>query len=132
MDRINIPINEEVDIVKARQTGRQMAEEFGFISIDQALIATAISELTRNIITYAKKGTLYLERIHDRGRVGLLVISKDHGPGIENIGLALQDGYSTTQSFGLGLPGVRRLMDDFDIQSKLGEGTTVTTRKWIC
>jgi len=132
MDRINIPINDEGDIVRARQIGRQMAKEFGFITIDQALIATAISELTRNILTYAKKGNLLLELIYLHRKEGILVISKDNGPGIGNIELALQDGYSTTQSLGLGLPGVRRLMDEFDIQSELGKGTTVTARKWRC
>jgi serine/threonine-protein kinase RsbT len=128
---VNIPINNEFDIVIARQKGREMAKDFGFASIDLALIATAISELTRNIITYAKKGNVVLELIEEQGRKGILIISKDDGPGIESIDLALQDGYSTINSLGLGLPGVRRLMDDFEIQSELGKGTTVIVKKWI-
>jgi serine/threonine-protein kinase RsbT len=127
----SIPINNDLDIVIARQKGREIAQNLGFVSIDLALIATAISELTRNVITYAEKGVLCLEEVEQQGRKGLLVVSIDEGPGIENIELAMQDGYSTTNSLGLGLPGVRRLMDDFHIHSILGKGTTVTTKKWI-
>lgn len=130
-NKVIIPINNEFDIVIARQKGREMALDFGFTNIDLALIATAISELTRNIITYAQKGTLLIEMIQEPGKKGILVTSKDQGPGIESIELALQDGYSTTNSLGLGLPGVRRLMDEFAIESKLGEGTTVTVKKWL-
>jgi serine/threonine-protein kinase RsbT len=131
-NKVTVAVNNELDIVIARQKGREMAKDFGFASIDLALIATAISELTRNIITYAKKGTVVLELIEEGGKKGILVISKDEGPGIENIGLAMQDGYSTTDSLGLGLPGVRRLMDNFEIESEFGKGTTVITKKWIC
>lgn len=126
-----IPINSELDIVIARQIGREMAREFGFANIDLALIATAISELTRNIISYANKGTVYLRLLNEPGRKGILVIAEDKGPGIENIDLAMQDGYSTGKSLGLGLPGVRRLMDDFLLTSELGKGTIVTTKKWV-
>ncbi|MBA2709839.1 MAG: anti-sigma regulatory factor [Tatlockia sp.] len=126
-----IPINNELDIVIARQRGRAIASELGFFSIDLALIATAISELTRNIITYAERGTLILEIVEKKKRKGLLVTITDEGPGIENIESAMQDGYSTSDSLGLGLPGVRRLMDDFEIYSEAGKGTTVITAKWI-
>ena len=126
-----IPINNELDIVIARQRGRVLASNLGFLSIDLALIATAISELTRNIITYANKGTVFLEIVEKKNRKGLLVTIIDNGPGIENIELAMQDGYSTSSSLGLGLPGVRRLMDDFEIHSELGKGTTVIATKWI-
>ncbi len=126
-----IPINNELDIVIARQRGRALASDVGFLSIDLALIATAISELTRNIITYATKGTLYVELIEKKNRKGLQVTIQDNGPGIENIELAMQDGYSTSNSLGLGLPGVRRLMDDFEIHSEVGKGTTVIATKWI-
>jgi len=128
---VSIPIINELDIVVARQKGREMAKEFGFVSIDLALIATAISELTRNIITYATNGNIFFELIEEHGRKGFRLISKDEGPGIEDIKLALQDGYSTTSSLGLGLPGVKRLMDDFDIQSVMGQGTIVTATKWL-
>jgi serine/threonine-protein kinase RsbT len=131
--KVNIPINNELDIVIARQRGREMANNFGFALIDLALIATAISELTRNILTYAQKGVLIIQVMEEQRKRGIIVIAIDEGPGIENIELALQDGYSTTtNSLGLGLPGVRRLMDDFEIQSEVGKGTTVTTKKWIC
>ena len=130
-NKLSIPINNELDIVIARQKGREMAKEIGFAAIDLALIATAISELTRNIITYAEKGNIILQYIENQGKKGIEVISKDNGPGIESIELALQDGYSTTNSLGVGLPGVRRLMDDFEILSELGKGTTVIARKWI-
>lgn len=130
-NKISIPINSELDIVIARQKGREAAKEFGFAGLDQALIATAISELTRNIITYAQKGVLILEHVNNRGKNGILVTSQDDGPGIENIDFAMQDGYSTTKSLGMGLPGVRRLMDDFEIQSTLGKGTTIFATKWV-
>lgn len=130
-NKVQIPIATDLDIVISRQKGREIAKKLGFGSIDQALIVTAISELTRNILTYAKKGLLIIQIIEERGCLGILVISSDDGPGIENIELALQDGYSTTNSLGLGLPGVRRLMDDFEIQSEFGKGTTITAKKWI-
>lgn len=130
-NRIYIPINSESDIFIARQSSREIATNFGFGTIDVALIATAVSELTRNIITYAGKGRLSIELVEEKRRKGLVVIASDDGPGIESIELALQDGYSTSGSLGLGLPGVRRLMDDFEIHSKLGSGTSITTKKWL-
>lgn len=129
--KVSIPINNESDIVIARQKGREMAKEFGFSTIDLALIATAISELTRNVITYANKGTLSVELVEEQGKKGVRVVSSDEGPGIESMELAMQDGYSTTKSLGLGLPGVKRLMDDFRLQSEFGKGTTVIATKWI-
>jgi serine/threonine-protein kinase RsbT len=126
-----IPINNDLDIVIARQRGRALASALGFLSIDLAMIATAISELTRNIITYAKNGTLYLELIEKDHKKGLLVTIRDNGPGIENIEMAMQDGYSSSNGLGLGLPGVRRLMDDFEIHSEVGKGTTIIATKWI-
>jgi serine/threonine-protein kinase RsbT len=130
-NRISIPINIEADIFIARQNSREIATNFGFGTIDVALIATAVSELTRNIITYAGKGKLTLELIEEQRRKGIRVVASDEGPGIENIELALQDGFSTSGSLGLGLPGVRRLMDDFEIHSKFGSGTSITAKKWL-
>lgn len=130
-NRICIPINIEADIFIARQNSREIATNFGFGTIDVALIATAVSELTRNIITYAGKGRLTLELIEEQRRKGIKVVASDEGPGIENIELALQDGFSTSGSLGLGLPGVRRLMDDFEIHSKFGSGTSITAKKWL-
>lgn len=114
----------------ARQRGRELATEIGFGSSDLALIATAISELARNIVLYAQKGEVVLSLIEDGGRKGIAVVAQDEGPGIPEIERAMQAGYSTSRSLGLGLPGVKRLMDDFHIVSEMGRGTTVTVRRW--
>lgn len=123
-------INSDQDIVIARQKGRAMAIELGFSSGDATLIATAISELARNIVSYARKGEISLKGIQGSSRVGISVTASDQGPGIPDIRQALRDGFSTSGSLGLGLPGVRRLMDEFEITSKSGRGTTVGVKKW--
>ena len=125
-----MPINADVDIVDARQKGRALATTIGFSAGDSTLIATAISELARNIVIYARCGEVILKTIEKHGRNGIVVAAKDNGPGILNIEQALQDGFSTSGSLGLGLPGVRRLMDEFDIISEAGRGTAVTITKW--
>jgi serine/threonine-protein kinase RsbT len=125
-----VAINSDQDIVIARQKGRAMAAELGFSSGDATLIATAISELARNIVSYARKGSITLKSIQGSSRVGILVLAEDDGPGILDIRQALRDGFSTSGSLGLGLPGVRRLMDDFEITSQPGQGTTVVVKKW--
>jgi serine/threonine-protein kinase RsbT len=125
-----VPIHDEPDIVVARQRGRTLAAELGFSAGDLALIATAISELTRNVLSYAKAGELSLRVVAKGARRGVEVVVRDHGPGIPDLALAMQDGYSTGGGLGLGLPGARRLMDEFQIESKVGRGTTVTMRKW--
>jgi serine/threonine-protein kinase RsbT len=129
-ETIRVPINSDKDIVAARQKGRMLALSIGFSETDSTLIATAISELARNIVTYAKKGEVRLRAERDTSRQGISVIAKDNGVGISNIKLALQDGFSTSGSLGLGLPGVKRLMDEFDIASGNGRGTVVTIKKW--
>lgn len=129
-DVICVPINSDKDIVTARQEGRSLALELGFSETDSALIATAISELARNIVTYAKRGEVHIGTATDAHREGILVVAKDKGSGIANVRLALQDGFSTSGSLGLGLPGVKRLMDDFELVTDVGRGTTVTIRKW--
>ena len=129
-DELRVPISSEVDIVVARQQGRALAGRLGFSSSNQALIATAISELARNIVTYAGSGEIVVSSAHRSGYAGIIVIAVDQGPGIADIELAMQDGYSTSKSLGLGLPGARRLMDEFEIASELGKGTTITMRKW--
>jgi serine/threonine-protein kinase RsbT len=127
-----VPINSDLDIVTARQKGRAIAAELGFSATDLTLIATAISELARNIVRYAKQGEIRLQAINtSNGRCGLLVEARDEGPGIPNIARALQDGYSTSGGLGLGLPGTRRLMDEFEIVSEPDSGTVITARKWI-
>ncbi|HZC81777.1 MAG TPA: anti-sigma regulatory factor [Nitrospiraceae bacterium] len=123
-------INSDKDIVLARQKGRALATELGFGSGDATLIATAISELARNIVSYARKGQITLKRVNGVNRQGLSVIASDNGPGIPDIRQALRDGFSTSGSLGLGLPGVRRLMDEFEITSQSGRGTTVVVKKW--
>ena len=123
-------ISSDQDIVLARQKGRSLALELGFSSGDATLIATAISELARNIVSYAVKGEVTLKGIQGSNRVGILVIASDDGPGIPDIRQALRDGFSTSGSLGLGLPGVRRLMDEFEIVSKPGQGTTIGVKKW--
>jgi serine/threonine-protein kinase RsbT len=107
-----------------------MAAELGFSSSDATLIATAISELARNIVSYARKGEIVLDKIQNASRKGILVIAIDNGPGISDVRQAMRDGFSTSGSLGLGLPGVRRLMDEFEIKSQSGRGTTVQVRKW--
>ena len=127
---IRVAINSDQDIVGARQKGRTLAAELGFSPADATLIATAISELARNIVSYARRGEIRLQRIQNSVRQGIMVVAYDEGPGIRDITQALRDGFSTSGSLGLGLPGVRRLMDEFDISSKPGMGTTVTVKKW--
>jgi serine/threonine-protein kinase RsbT len=129
-DEVRISISCDVDIVKARQAGRRLAEDVGFVFTELALIATAISELARNIVRYAKSGEIVIRPITNSARRGIQIVAEDHGPGIRDVEQALQIGFSTAGGLGLGLPGVRRLMDDFDIQSKLGQGTTVRITKW--
>jgi serine/threonine-protein kinase RsbT len=129
-NEIHAPINSDQDIVTARQKGRALAIALGFSSADAILIATAISELARNIVTYARHGEVRLTAIHKSSRTGIQLVASDKGPGIPDINQALRDGFSTSGSLGLGLPGVKRLMDDFECISEVGRGTTVIARKW--
>lgn len=130
MSEVRVAIEREADIVLARQAGRQLAASLGFSTTDQTLIATAISEVARNIVVYAQHGEIVVAEAADAGRVGIQVVAIDQGPGIDNKDMAMRDGYSTKNSLGLGLPGARRLMDDFTLESEVGRGTTVTMRKW--
>jgi serine/threonine-protein kinase RsbT len=126
-----IPIESDADVVTARQRARQLAGELELTSTDQTLLATAISEVARNITTYAVRGEVVLSVVHDdNGRRGIQVIARDEGPGIENLELALQDGYTSGGGLGLGLPGARRLVDDFHIETSPGQGTKVTLVMW--
>jgi len=129
-NEIHVPINSDQDIVAARQKGRTLAAALGFSSGDATLIATAISELARNIITYAKSGEIRLSALNGSARQGIQLVAYDKGPGIPDIPQALRDGFSTSGSLGLGLPGVRRLVDEFEIVSVESSGTTVTAKKW--
>lgn len=129
-NEIHVPINSDQDIVAARQKGRSMAAALGFSSGDATLIATAISELARNIVTYAKSGEIRITMINGSARQGIQMVAHDEGPGIPDIPQALRDGFSTSGSLGLGLPGVMRLVDEFEIVSAESCGTTVTAKKW--
>jgi serine/threonine-protein kinase RsbT len=119
------------DVVIARQRGRSLALRIGFNGSELTVIATAISELARNILEYASVGEIILGTAQKGSRNGILIVARDVGPGIADLGKAMQDGYTTGKGLGLGLPGVRRLMDDFEITSMVGGGTTVTVKKWI-
>jgi len=129
-DDLLIPITADTDVVTARQRGRDLAGEAGFSSGDQTVIAAAISEIARNILMYAKRGEVTLSVVTNGDRQGVVVVARDQGPGIRDVERALEDGYSTSGGLGLGLPGARRLMDDFDVSSTVGKGTTVTMKKW--
>lgn len=130
-DSVVVPIVDELDIVRARQEGRQLAKDTGFGPVDLARVATAISELARNIYNYARPGEIELSQISRGPRSGLQVIARDQGPGIRSIEEAMRDGYTTSGGLGAGLPGTRRLVDEFEIESAEGRGTCVTIRKWL-
>ena len=127
---IRVSINSEADVVAARQQGRALAAEIGFSSGDLTLIATAISEVARNIVVYAKRGEIVLSHANQGSRRGIVVVARDEGPGIPDIVQAMQDGHSTSHGLGFGLPGAKRLMDEFDIISQVGKGTTIVMKKW--
>jgi serine/threonine-protein kinase RsbT len=129
-EELRLAIAADVDVVEARQQGRALAAVAGFSSGEQTVIAAAISEIARNILDYTPGGEIDLRIVDRNGRRGLQVIGRDQGPGIPDIAQALEDGYSTSGSLGLGLPGARRLMDEFELQSEVGKGTTITMRKW--
>lgn len=129
-DEIRVPINSDQDIIVARQKGRSLATALGFSSGDATLIATTISELARNIVTYAASGEIRVKVIIGSARRGIRVIAHDDGPGIADVQRAMRDGFSTSGGLGLGLPGVKRLVDEFEIVSEENRGTTVTVKKW--
>lgn len=117
-------------MVPARAEGRALAEKLGFSRTDATLIATAISEVARNIVVHVGRGEILIRPIYEDDRYGIVVIARDAGPGIRDVEAALQHGYTSKAGLGLGLPGARRLMDEFAINSKEGSGTMVTMKKW--
>jgi len=131
MQEINVHLKNEFDIVAARQAARNLSKSMGFGLVDQTRITTAISELARNIVLYAGEGSIYLRSVNDGCQNGIEILASDDGPGIADIKLAMQDGYTTSRGLGTGLPGTKRLMDEFSIRSSLGEGTQVVVRKWL-
>ena len=129
-DEVRVSIGSDADLVVARAEGRAMAERLGFPRPDPTLIATAISEVARNIVVHVGSGEIVLRSFQEADRYGLVVIASDAGPGIRDIELALRDEYSGRGGLGLGLPGARRLMDHFEVASDPDTGTTVTMKKW--
>jgi serine/threonine-protein kinase RsbT len=129
-DEICVTIVAEPDVVVARAEGRAVAARLGFSRTDATLIATAISEVGRNILVHAGGGQITIGEETAPERTGIVVVARDDGPGIPDVPRAMSDGYGTRNGLGLGLPGARRLMDDFDIETEVGRGTTVTMRKW--
>ena len=127
---VRLPITSDADLVPARAQGRTLAQALGFSQTDATLIATAISEIARNIVVHAGHGEMVMSQVHEPHRYGLVVVAADAGPGIPEIDVALERGHTSTGSLGLGLPGARRLMDDFHVETDPGKGTTVTMTKW--
>ena len=128
-DVLKVPIRRDADVVAARRGARELAGRLGFSATELTVIATAVSEIARNIVRFAERGEVHLELIEDP-RSGLRIVARDRGPGIPDLERALTDGYSTYSGLGLGLPGARRLMDEFELTSEAGRGTTVTMTKW--
>jgi len=129
--RSSVDIYTEWDIVAARQLGRNEAKKSGFGTVDQARITTAISELARNIYLYAGKGKIEITRLSENELYGITIIASDNGPGIRDMRKVMEDGYSTSGGLGAGMPGVKRLMDEFKVETEIGKGTTITTTKWL-
>jgi serine/threonine-protein kinase RsbT len=126
---VRVQVRSSGDIVRARQLARELALEMGFLGSDVTRIASAISEIARNILDYAQEGEIEFHEI-PQGR-GLSITARDRGPGIPDVSLAMQYGYSSGTGLGVGLPGARWLMDEFNIQSMPGRGTVVTMKKWL-
>lgn len=129
-DEIRVAVSADPDIVTARQAARNVAAGAGFPSTELTVLATAVSEIARNIVRFAGTGEVVVELIEDQHRRGVRIIARDAGPGIVDLERAMRDGYSTYKGLGIGLPGAKRLMDEFDVVTKPGRGTTVTMTKW--
>jgi len=125
-----VPIIHESDVTRALLEARLFAKSLSFAEIETQMISTAVSELARNIIKYADRGEILIDQIENGLRVGIEIVVRDKGPGIADIKQAVSDNYSSSGTLGLGLPGVKRMMDEFDVQSTVGQGTTVSIRKW--
>ena len=125
-----VEVRSDADVIAARQKGREIADQLGFSATELTMIVTAISELARNIVRYAGHGEVRLKIERNHTSSGLVVVASDEGPGILDVQKALQDGFSTSGGLGLGLPGVKRLMDDFQIESAVDKGTVITAKKW--
>jgi serine/threonine-protein kinase RsbT len=129
-DEMHVPIRTEYDIVTARLRVKDICTALAFSSGELTLVATAVSELARNIVEYAGSGEMIMGVTDNKAQKGIFIIARDEGPGIPDIQLAMKDGYSTSKGLGIGLPGCKRIMDEFSIVSSKGKGTTVTVKKW--
>ncbi len=129
-ERVGVWVNGDVDVVIARRRGRELGAAAGFTDTDLTLIATAISEVARNIVAFAAPGEITITPVSGSNRRGITVVARDRGPGISDVDRALRDGFSTGDGLGIGLPGARRVMDEFRIHSAVGEGTTIWMTKW--
>ena len=127
-----LPISGEQDIVLARQRARDVARGLGFGMVDQSRVATAVSELTRNVVRYAtdRRGEVLIRALRAGARVGIEIVVSDSGPGIADVDVVMREGFTTGPGMGMGLPGTKRLMDEMELESALGQGTVVTIRKW--
>jgi serine/threonine-protein kinase RsbT len=130
-NQIRVPVRDETGIAWSVMEARKAAMAIGFDETICQMIATAVSELANNIIKYAGRGEVLMDRIVAGSRTGMEIIARDKGPGIEDIQKAMEDHYSTGGTLGLGLPGVKRMMDEFELTSQPGKNTTVTIRKWL-
>jgi serine/threonine-protein kinase RsbT len=129
-EKVRVTIQSQADVVAAREQARALAVEAGFSVCDSTLITTAISEMTRNILEFARRGEITIALLKNGSKSGLQIVASDEGPGIEDIARVMKDGYSSCKGMGIGLPGTKRLMDEFEIRSKVGTGTTITMMKW--
>jgi len=129
--QMRIKIRNNFDVAEATLAAQRLAELAGFTRSQQFMVSTAVSELARNIFVHAKTGEVTIRIVEEDSRKGIEVVAEDRGPGIADVEAALKDGFSTSGGLGLGLPGARRLMDELEIETKLGEGTRVTARKWV-
>jgi len=127
---VRVKIESQADVVVAREQARALAVQAGFSACDSTLITTAISEMTRNILEFANCGEITISLLKNGTKNGLKIVATDQGPGIEDINRVMKDGYSSCKGMGIGLPGTKRLMDEFEISSKVGKGTTITMMKW--
>jgi serine/threonine-protein kinase RsbT len=125
------PIQSTIDIVRVRERGRDIARRIGFSSAEATLIAAAISEIARNMLDHAKGGQVTMKTVRQGHQTGIYILAKDHGPGISDVDKAMEYGYSTYGGLGVGLPGVKSMMDEFHIVTRVGKGTTITMKKWV-
>ena len=127
---VSVPVSREADVLVASQQGCAWAADLGLSRVDQAMFEVAISEVARNIIEHASHGQMILRLVQRNNQNGLVAIVRDQGPGIPDVSLAMKDGYSTTGGLGSGLPGAKRMVDEFEVTSEVGKGTTIVMKKW--